>query len=524
MMSELRPWDEGESILALIRAWPADADALELPDEPPFDPSELRWAAGAVEGLVARHALERGGEPDESGPVATEIAGRLRRLAQSGGARERLAVYRIAQAEDLLPHVDVVLERLLPDVRARTALLPHARWLVTEARHRGPLKMGIALLGVCGDETDVATLTILARHDEFTRYCCVAVTNLLVDPADALWEIARTASGWGKIEAVERLARFAADRPDIRRWLITDGCPNAVMDEYLGYVCATAGELATALAHDVDDALLDGACMIVSALCDVGPAKGMDDYADGPVAVRRLVALLDDRCTTIPRLNTVLDLRGWLETEDDAERRERLAAHGWTDALRKSLRTTCQEMLARPEWPDRVRSAFAGGERPDAWMASRLGRHLGLDLWDIAYERLLREPLNLGLVVRVLQTSDDERLRRVLAWAEEALLPQHVDAAPAHHLIGSTPDHALEAVVDRMRGRLYSERLTAAALRSPVFRVRRVGLDAVRGRPQNAWGQTVRDAVRALAAGDPDNGLRTQARALLASAGPARGS
>jgi hypothetical protein len=519
-VSELRPWDDGESILALIRTWPADVDAPELPDEPPFDATELRWAAGAVEGVASRHGLERDGESRDGDHLATEIAGRLRRLAQRGGARERLAVYRIAQAEDVLPHVDVVLERLGTDVRARTALLPHARWLVTEARHRGPLKLGIALLGVCGDETDVATLTIVARHDEFTVYCCVALMNLLGDPSDALWEIARTASGWGKIEAVERLARFVADRPDIRRWLITDGCPNAVMDEYLGYVCATAGELATALAHDVDDPILDGACTTVSALCEGGPAEDLDDYTDGPFVVTRLVGLLEDRCTTLPRLNTVLDLHGWLETDGDAERSERLAGHGWTDALRESLRARCQEMLARPQWPERVRSALARGEPPDDWMASRVGRHLGLDLWDVAFERLLRDPLDLGLVVEVLQTGDIERLRRVLAWAEENLGPDPVDTAPAHRLIGGTADVALEAVLGRMRGGLYSERLAAAALRSPVFRVRHAGLDAVRGRPQHAWGQTVRDAVRALAGGDADNGLRAQARALLASAGP----
>lgn len=78
------------------------------------------------------------------------------------------------------------------------------------------------MLGVCGEGDDIELIKPFAAHDEFTLYCAVAFKNLLQDPVDALWEAAKAASGWGKIQAVERLAPLAADRPDVKRWLLVE--------------------------------------------------------------------------------------------------------------------------------------------------------------------------------------------------------------------------------------------------------------------------------------------------------------
>jgi hypothetical protein len=537
MTTELRPWQSGESILDVVRA-----GRDELPDEPPRDPEQISWSAGSLDGVVGRHIvapqreggllararrrLGLGGDP------SARLFAVLADLAAGGSERERLAVYRAAQDPDLVVRIDGALERLVAVPQLLPPLAPHARWLVTEARHRGPAKLGIALLGLCGEPDDLDVIETLARHDEFTLYCSVAMRNLLADPVDALWAAARAAGGWGKIEAVERLAPLVADRPDVKRWLLVDGCANEVMDEYLGYACATAGELASALAGEVDDALLDGACTIVTALCIGGPAQDMDDYADGPRAVELLLDQLRTRCTTLERLEAVLTIREWLEPdppdeddEDDVrevtEREALLVEIGWTAALRERLAATCSEILARPEWPGRVRDAIGSGERLREWIAWRLAPAIGVDLWEEAFAMLEGRPIDAGRVWRVVYVDDRERRRRVIAWAEANLPLAAIAEGPGLHLTperdGSEADHALNSIVQAMRDpELYSEALVAAALRSPVINTRWQAIHAIEARPAAQWGPLVVEALRRSAADDPREDVRERVRTALA--------
>jgi hypothetical protein len=545
------PWQRGESILDVVRRWDGSGDAeLVLPDEPPHDPARIRWSAGSLEGAMIRHGLGLDEEArEESGirarvrrlvggrrDVPADIVSHLRRLVRHPADEERLGLYRILQSEDVLTNIDTVIDRLVGDRDLLVASAPHARWLVTEARHRGPLKFGIALLGVAGEPGDAELVKELAGHDEFTMYCSVALQHLVADPTDELWEVAKRTRGWGKIDAVERLAPLVADRPDIKRWLLTDGCENAVMSEYLGYACATAGGLEDALAGEVDDALLDGACTIVSALCRGGPAEDLDDYADGPAVVEQLLDLLQDRCHSLERLDTVVDLLQWLEDEPSealppevdageyarwhAERRARQREHGWSDEFRADLVERCQSIIRQPYWPDRLKDALEHGERQDKWTAWRVAPKVGLDLWDAGFAKLRREPLDDGLVFELMHGSDRTRQARVVEWAEHHLPAEKIATGPADHLFPAEHgeiETSLVFIVQEMRsGGPYSERLVASALLSPVIGTRNQALNAVESQPREGWGSSAEAALHRLAAEDPDADVRARAAGLLA--------
>ena len=543
-VTELRPWQGGESILEAVRRIASDPSSrAELPDEPPRDPSKLSWSAGSSDG-VATHHTDLGAEPSggrrlrlpgRSRDPVDEIHARLVALSRHDRDHDRRALYRLAQRPDILQFVDPVLERIVGEPSLVPQLATHARWLITVARHRGPAKLGIALLGACGEPDDIELIKPFAAHDEFTLYCSVAFTNLVEDPVDGLWEAAKAAGGWGKIQAVERLAPLVGDRPDVQRWLLVDGCANAVMNEYLAYTCATAGGLAAALNGDVDDALLDGACTIVSALCVDGPAEDLAHYEDGPLVIERLVDLLQERGTTLSRLDTAIVIRRRLRDDsghaesDDADGRPLRAvseaqAHqielGWTEGLRSRLVAACGALLARPEWPDRVRVAFSSGDRRDEWLAWQIAPEVGVDLWDEAFAQLEARPLDEGLVSRVVHVRDRARRQRVIAWAE-ANLPLHlVSTGPQKHLFPEEDvrdvNQALAYVVQEMRdGEVYSEPLVAAAIRSPVISTRNVGLNALQTRSRGEWGSGVETAVRQLASDEPTERVRARVRALL---------
>jgi hypothetical protein len=504
------PWEQGESIFAAVTATPAAAaEPAPLPDDAPRDPSTIAWGPGAWEGVATRHIggaeprgirarlrrlVRRGDDDGPDGAVAL-----LRQLAEHPSDAHRLALYRLGQRDDLLHRIDPILERVAADRELLAALAPHARWLITEARHRGPVKLGVALLGASGDSRDADMLIALARHDEFTLYCCVAVQNLLGDATDALWEIARTAPGWGKIEAVQRLTALVEDRPDIRRWLLVDGCRNAIMDEYLAYPCATAGGLAAALEEDVDDPLLDGACTIVAALCEGGPAEDLDDYADADVALDRLLGRLESRCTTLERLDTVV----------------RIARRG---SMAPERRERARRILADPAWPDRLHAAFASGDARLRGLAWEAAPEVGADLWDAGFDRLTAEPLDAALVWMLMSRGTPERRRRVVTWAEAHLPLDALATGPDEHLFPAAdvrePANALAFVVQELGREVHSGPLVAAALRSPVVSIRNAALDAVEATPRAGWGPAVERALAQLAADEPRDDVRARVTAL----------
>jgi acyl-CoA thioesterase len=77
-------------------------------------------------------------------------------------------------------------------------------------------------------------------------------------------------------------------------------------------------------------------------------------------------------------------------------------------------------------------------------------------------------------------------------------------------------NQALTYVVQEMRdGELYSDRLVAAALRSPVISTRNQGLNAVQARSREHWGETVEVAVTQLLSDEPDEKVLARVEALL---------
>ena len=140
-----------------------------------------------------------------------------------------------------------------------------ARSLATTAPDRGPVKLAIALLGVIRNRGDVEIVADLGRHEEFTLYSAVALTNALPHPDDELFELAQSVFGWGRIQTVERLAETA--NPKIKQWLLREGFRNSVGNERLALVCAEAGALHDALApSSVDREVLDAATDLIVAL------------------------------------------------------------------------------------------------------------------------------------------------------------------------------------------------------------------------------------------------------------------
>ena len=318
-----------------------------------------------------------------------------------------------------------------------------------------------------------------------------------------LWREARDASGWDKVEAVGRLAA-AGELPDeVRGWLLRHGCQDVVMPEFVAHACATAGRLEDELGGLVDDALLDGACVILAALVNGGPVEDIDDYEPGARVATAVLDLLADRAPNVVRMRAAADLLDWAEDYEQhvaiAERCGRLL--GWEEARRYvAARLDRREDLLR------------------LWSAAQA---MGLDAWGAGWRQLERFPHDPALYHQLARTRRPERRARLVAFAERALPLDALATGPEDRRFPAAEHRdaalTLDSLVQRMRPGLWSAPLVAAALLSPVISTRSGALAALAAATPDAWGAPVEPALRRLAAEEPVAALREHAARLVSA-------
>ena len=482
-------------IVEVISGW-NDGPPPDLPDEPPDDGRTVRWSAGALDGVVARH-----GDGAQEAARGAALAELIEHAAGGEPDAERV-LYEAARGEGIVFALDEALQAL---ARAKVPAQPVAelaRRMAARAHHREPLKLAISLLGRAGDERDMELLETLARHDEFSLVAGVALASVLDDPIEAWWRVGCLAGGWGRVEAVDRLAEFDDELPDdVRGWLLRHACLDAPLGAYMAFTCATIGRLEAALDGLVDDELLDGACAILSALATGGPTEDMDDYEPGPRVAVTVLDLLAGRPPNVERMWAVVDLRNWAE---DYEQHVAIAER-------------CGRLLDSAEARRFVATRL---ERPgDVLRVWGIAESMGLDPWEAGWRHLQAAPVDSHLCFQLARTPDPERWARLVAHAERELPLEALASGPQERLMPAGPDreaaHALAHVLQEARSGRWPERLVAAGLLSPVIFIRNGALHALSRAAPAEWGERVHTALRRLVATEPNEDVRARAREQL---------
>jgi hypothetical protein len=499
------PWAPGPSLhAAIVEARDEDGvlpAGFTLPDEAPPDPTQLRWAPGALDGVLSHH-----GPPASAEGRVEAIAAAVRQLVDRPTAEGLARLHGAVGDAPLLGQADAVADALREgpslDPEALHGLAEH---LATTATEREMVKLGLLLLGLVAADGDEEILWTLGAHDELTLFALVALLSRPEATDRDVWKLARRARGWGRIQAVERLG--GTPDPEIRRWLLREGFRNDVMVEYVAHLCATTGGLHEALAGDVDDALLLAASALLEALSHGGPAEDLAHYAHREVAVARYLDRVAERMAAgvadLEVLSALLALRARLREDREL-------------ALDPELRSRVEALAERPPWREAVERALdAEGVhgRP-----LRLSRELGIDTFDRLRARLERDPIDAAAWLSLMpQVQDEARLEVAVALGETLPLGA-IASGPARDLgLGPEmqPHVCLDALLqdlDRHPG--VGRRLLATALQSPSVRNRNLALRTLAAWPEAAW-PDLRTAVARLAAEDPDEGVADRARRVL---------
>lgn len=511
--------DDRPSVLGLIREAAgkriATSDRLEvqLPeagDEEDGQP-RLRFVAGGLDALFA--------SPDRSPKQTTarSIVATIGRLLRHPSAGAFDALYSQLRRIQTSSIVDETLDRVSADLGdRREALAALARRLVCEAPDVEPVKMGVALLGVSGTAGDEAVVLEIGQAEEFTLYATVALRNLLAEPEDALWRLAKSVHGWGRIATVERLA--GTEDPRIRAWLLRDGFRNDIMNEYLAYLAATRGEMLDALsAPRIDEELLLAVADILLALVAGGPAESIEDYRDAaPACVAFLRHALE---RDAPALNVVFAVSALRELIEGSRAERLRTLPGWSSQAFLDIRTATGSVLQKPGARSAVEAGLASDEPwGDHFVAAQLAPEFGIDPWP---RHLDRQRRRIGRNWwHLMQTTDAARVDEVLALAREQLDLGRVGSGPTRSLgLGQDyeDDSAVDFIVqDLRRFPGHGADFIAVGLRGRSVRLRNLTIKALSDWGRESWPPGTEARLRIAIEQEPVDDVRERLGSLLA--------
>jgi hypothetical protein len=505
---------KGPSIYEFVRSHLDAAgrldESLDLPDEDEGASETIRWAPGALDGSYGHHSGSAGLATDRASHVADLVA----RACARPSKRRLRSLYAAVADHSPLDYIEPMIRRLAeiqPDM-GRVWSLGYG--LATTAPDRGPVKVGLVLLGATGADEALDVIRTLGAHEEFTLYSAMALQLGLRNPDSELWALAESVEGWGRIECVERL-RHTTD-PEIRSWILREGFRNSIEYEYLAYIAADTGGLLEALqAPDVDRELLTAAGEILEALLAGGPAEDIDSYGSGADAVEAYLGLMHTRAETIGDFHALTAIHRWLRTDGDWVARRDL---GWTETTRNVLASACVEILQRDEWQDRIAVGLLSEDWDEFTRAEQAARARGDDTFDINLGRIETEPFKGYWYLAWLQ-ADRPRAERLAQLARRVLPLDQIATGPADVMgFGDEwrPHRALDWTLQSLPDHIgVGADLVLVGLRSATTSNRGLALNVLRLWPVENWPTGARELAMRLAASDPNDGIRESAGQVL---------
>jgi hypothetical protein len=452
-----------------------ESEGEALPDEPAESETQIRWAAGALDGVLGHH-----GAREDSEATGQRVANLLDRIARTGDQRAIATAYALLKEASMLGLIDPVLDRL---GKYRTPFEPHlSRFALQLATQSGPVKLGIALLGAMRLRQHEEIVTTLGKHEEFSLYAASALASMCEDAKERLWSLAGMVSGWGRIHVVERLV--PTDDPRIQEWLRREGFRNSVMYEYLALTAAIHGGLREVLQRrqvDVADVLGAGEIICAMITADNGPAFGMNAYSDAAAVCRAYLLHVSKSPPDLVHMEAAQQIIRYIEQDprDEAE----CLSRGWNEAARAEVTMLARRYISRNDWGALIREQLSASDIRTFERAARAAQLAGIDAFEWHWQRVNANPCDSGAWLHAMESANSDRIDQLVTLAGRALPLEKIATGPGDKAAAKREleaHTALELVLQRLKdfpGK--GMNLIAAGLRSPVFRNRNLAINAL---------------------------------------------
>lgn len=387
-----------------------------LPDDDVcFEDLAFRWMPGGIDGVLILHG-GFGEEQEEQPCVILDCL--LNQIRNPSVVSRGQTCQAIIEYGPIWPEIDRILHGLVysrPEID-HFALYQEACWMARDGTYREVVKLGLAILGLYKSESHKDLLNILGLHDEFGWYVAPAAIASLEDPETLIFHLAQRLDGWGKIAMVRNLK---ADRPEIMYWLLTEGCRNTVMNEYLAYTCAVKGNLKDALDDEyIDHSLYRGAGTIIAALLENGsPAETIENLGeDASTIIMNYLRHAQIHCYELDNL-LVLNMigeyfTGILSDPDNAF---------WDKDTATDYIAMARAIILKVSWYDDIKQNLndIDGDVNTAVLAARV---LGMDIWNEMWLLLNKKPQMYSLYYSMLEEDSKDRISQVIDFAQDNLL------------------------------------------------------------------------------------------------------
>ena len=490
-----------------------------LPDDPEPDPNgEVTMAPGLMDEI-----LERGTAVANEQAAAASfrlIEGVIR---HPSAPRPYEALIEELRGKENLGFLDPLLSRVSQARFRRGEIRDLALGLATRSSDRTPVKVGVTLLGLCATIEDRDVLLSLGRHEEFTHYVGVALTNAFEDVEPLLWELAKVVESWGRINLVRQLASTRS--PEIKAWILREGSEGFPEQFMLAYIAATTGELASALsAQEIDDVVYMAAGRILMNLiaARTNPTlRNIDDYADGPEAIRRYLAHAARKQDTLEGFWPLTLIVDYLELRTGEERSVRGTGHsrnklplpkGWTKKERERSATYARWILHRSAWRELIQDGLRSEDVRTFHLAEHAAGWLGDDTFPVILDRIRRFPTDDSVWTEATTRAQDAGQWNEVLQAANERLSRH--DTPEVRMF---PWWMLMISQEMQRFPGIGWPLVRTALQGPLVIERRFGLRGLRWFLEDGWRWPTEadDLLDLMARSDPDQQTRGWATDLL---------
>lgn len=151
--------------------------------------------------------------------------------------------------------------------------------------------------------------------------------------------------------------------------------------------------------------------------------------------------------------------------------------------------------------------------------ADQAAKALGIDTWDIHWRRLKEKPADPGRWYHVMALCQDDRIEKVVEFAEANLNLAGIATGAADELglgRGFEQHSCLDYVLQELRrfpGR--GVMLIEAGLKSPVVRNRNMAVAALAGWSRGEWSSGLESSLEQAAGCEPDENVRERMQKAL---------
>lgn len=493
-----------------------DESASDLPDEKPSDEegNNIRFAPGLFD------AISGGGDTAEADAKIIALIKLLKDIAHTGNPVSQAEFYRrVVSSDAVISFIDTLLEKAMDSkLPVKPYLLAFADDLAFQTAHRNSVKIGLALLGMCGSKEEIEQIKILALHDEFTIFAVVALFNLSDRLPEDLLELAKKVDGWGRIQIIWRWADLDLSE-DMKEWLLLEGYKNNIMYEYLAYTCAVKGDLHLKIQADtISSALYDAAGEIIDALIAGGPAEDISNYVYAALTIESFIRHSQQHAVSLSYYLTLTRIKDFLDEIQQDLSPEHLK-NGWThDEISNCLIDLIAVINGR-DWISLTQEALESINNVTYWNGKQAARSLGIDLWPTVWSRLKRNPADSSNWYDAAQEAGAEHADQLIQLAIETIPLKELATGPKDSL-GLGPKYIKYQSLDYVIPFLENypgkgEEILLTALNSPVTRNRNLAIKVLAKWDRSTWTAKIIDQLKLLRNIEPNESTRTNVHQLL---------